>query len=52
MTRKFDTLTEWANSLTSEQACKLIQIVDPLTPEEEAYYATLSDDDLLAELTG
>jgi hypothetical protein len=52
MTRTFDTFAQGlADSLTPEQACKLIQIADPLTPEEQAYFAAMSDDDLLAELT-
>lgn len=48
--RKRDKLAEWANSLTAEQACRLIQIADPLTDAEQATFGAMSDDDLLAEL--
>jgi hypothetical protein len=45
-----DSLTSWANSLTSEQACRLINIASPLTDEERVYFDAMSDDELLAEL--
>jgi hypothetical protein len=43
-------MTKLANSLTSEQACRLIQIADPLTAEEQAFYDAMSLDELAAEL--
>lgn len=45
-------ITAWVNSLTSEQYCQLIQIVDPLTPEQQAKFDAMSDDELLAALAG
>jgi hypothetical protein len=46
------TLVAWLDSLTPEQACRLIQIADPLTPEAEALYGAMTDDELLAALKG
>lgn len=43
-------ITDWVNNLSSEEYCRLIQIVDPLTPEQQAKFDALSDDELLAEL--
>lgn len=43
-------ITAWVNSLTPEQACKLIDIAHPMTAEEHAQYDAMSDDELLAAL--
>jgi 5-methylthioribose kinase len=43
-------LTEFANNLTSKQICALIQFVDPLTDAQQAEYAAMTDEELLAEL--
>jgi hypothetical protein len=42
----------FANSLTAEQYIRLLDIADPnpMTPEEKAKYAKMSDDELLSEL--
>lgn len=45
-----DTITEWVNNLTSEQYIRLIQIAHPLTPDEEAEFDRMTDDELLAAL--
>jgi hypothetical protein len=45
-----DTITEWANSLTSEQYIRLIKIAHPLTPEEEAQFDDMTDEELLSAL--
>lgn len=42
--------TLFANSLTSEQYIRLVNIAHTLTPEEELMYSTMSDDELVAEL--
>ena len=47
---ELDTVASWADSLTPEQACRLIQIVDPLTEEEQREFSAMSDDDLLDAL--
>jgi hypothetical protein len=47
---EIDTAASWADSLTTEQACKLIQIAAPLTEEEQRDFSAMSDDDLLNAL--
>jgi hypothetical protein len=44
------TIEQIVNEMTSEQYCRLIQIVSPLTPEEEAEFDKMSDDELLEAL--
>ena len=43
-------IADWANSLTAEQACRLIDIAAPLTDEERAKFDAMTDDELLGEL--
>jgi hypothetical protein len=45
-----DNVVSFANSLTPAQACRLIQVADPLTPEEELMFSVMSDDDLVTAL--
>ncbi len=45
-----DTVASWADSLTPEQACRLIDIADPLTEDEQREFSTMSNDDLLNAL--
>lgn len=45
-----DQIQSWADNLSPKQACKLIQIADPLTDEEERRFAEMSNDELLEEL--
>lgn len=48
---EIDTVASWADSLTTEQACKLIQIAAPLTDDERREFDAMSDDDLLNAIT-
>lgn len=43
-------ITEWVNSLSSEEYCRLIDIIDPLSDAQRAEFDAMSDDELLAEL--
>jgi hypothetical protein len=47
---EIDTVASWADSLTSEQVCRLINIAAPLTEEERKEFSAMSDDDLLNAL--
>lgn len=47
---EIDTTESWADNLTTEQACRLIQIADPLTEDEQREFSAMSDDDLLNAL--
>lgn len=38
------------NAMTTDEYRRLIQIVDPLTPQQEAEFGAMSDDELLAAL--
>ena len=43
------TVSEWVNSLTSEQMGRIYDVIDGPIPED---LKSISDDDLMAELTG
>ena len=43
-------LTDMVNAMTSEEYCRLIDIIAPLSADERAHYDAMSDDALLAEL--
>lgn len=49
---KIDTLQQFVDSLTSEQFIRLLDIADPnpMTDEERAYFNSLSNDEIAAEL--
>ena len=49
-TRKADVITEFANSLTSEQYIALLNVAYPITAAERAELDRMSNDDLLREL--
>lgn len=51
MTKQFEKFAKsLADSLTTEQAIKLIEIASPLTDVERAQFDAMTDDELLAEL--